>query len=79
MHLELNDDQRLVLDYLREGLDPFTGCKARGDCGARLLVLASLRRLGLIDHHDRLVPAAAAHGGSSNITANRGLAIGSVH
>jgi hypothetical protein len=61
MHLELSNDQLIVLDHLGKGLDPFTGCCARGDYGARLFVLASLRRLGLIDHRDR--PIAAANGG----------------
>lgn len=60
MHLELSSDQLIVLAYLGRGLDPFTGCNARGDYGARLFVLASLRRLGLIDHRDRLVLAVNA-------------------
>lgn len=52
MELELSSDQQQVLGYLQSGLDAFTGCRERGQYGVRMRVLASLRRMGLIDHHD---------------------------
>ncbi|GAC1619841.1 MAG: hypothetical protein NVS9B10_01000 [Nevskia sp.] len=57
MELELSNDQRRVLNYLQAGLDAFTGCCEQGQYGARLRVLASLRRAGLIDHHDQPIGA----------------------
>lgn len=61
MDLELSNDQRLILSLLNQGLDTFSGCCERGHFGTRLLVLASLRRHGLIDHRDRPIPPAAAN------------------
>jgi hypothetical protein len=52
---ELIGEQELqALHYVAQGQDPFTGCSANGDFGRRLFTLATLRRICLIDHHDRL-------------------------
>ncbi len=55
MNPELDHDQQRVLRYLQAGLDAFTDCCERGQYGARMRILASLRRAGLIDHHDHLI------------------------
>jgi hypothetical protein len=52
MDTALTEDQRRVLECLCAGGDPFEGCHERGHFGARMQVLAALRRAGLIDHHD---------------------------
>jgi len=54
MDLELSAEQLAVIDALRFDRDAFENCSAPGQCGSRLRVLASLRRLGLIDHRNRL-------------------------
>ena len=76
MDLELSDDQRSVLSLLHQGHDAFTGCCERGHYGARLRVLAPLRRRGLIDHRDQ--PIGAANRSSELHTAppGRGLRLG---
>ena len=46
-----------ALHNIAAGRDPFGECHIRGDYGKCLLTLASLRRAGLIDHHDKLTDA----------------------
>ncbi len=54
MDMVLNEDAQAVLQAISEGRDPFGICHVRGDYGKCMLTLASLRRSGLIDHHDHL-------------------------
>ena len=54
MDLGLSETELMVLQAISEGHDPFGICHVSGDYGKCMLTLASLRRAGLIDHHDHL-------------------------
>ena len=57
MNSGLSEMELAALHNIGEGRDPFGECHARGDYGKCMLALASLRRAGLIDHHDHLTDA----------------------
>lgn len=57
MEAGLGEAELMVLHDIAAGRDPFAGCHMRGDYGKCMLTLASLRRAGLIDHHDHLTDA----------------------
>lgn len=57
MDVTIGETELNALHDIAAGRDPFNGCHVRGDYGRCMLVLAALRRAGLIDHHDHLTDA----------------------
>lgn len=57
MDMNIGETEMLALHDIAAGRDPFCGCQVRGDYGRCMMVLAALRRAGLIDHHDRITDA----------------------